>query len=66
VIKTGSVDAGLRRSLRETGVLREAVVLQEAVVLWETVVLQESAVFQETAVRGELTKPVRLRDALVR
>jgi len=60
VIKTGSVDAGLRRSLQETGVLREAVVLQE------TVVLQESAVFQETAVRGELTKPVRLRDALVR
>lgn len=54
MIKTGSVDAGLRRSLRETGVLRE------------TVVLQESAVFQETAVRGELTKPVRLRDALVR
>ena len=60
MIKTGSVDAGLRRSLRETGVLRGAVVLRE------TVVLQESAVFQETAVRGELTKPVRLRDALVR
>lgn len=60
MIKTGSVDAGLRRSFRETGVLWEAVVLRE------TVVLQETAVFQETAVRGELTKPVRLRDALVR